>query len=129
MRNKIINKRTDSNESGFTIIELVIVIAVIGILSSIAFVSYNGWKQSTTVAQLKSDLNGVAAAMENYRTFNNTYPVPTSLPSTFVPSSGVTITPVGIGTATTYCVNATPTSGSPPIYHVDQGGIPAVNGC
>ena len=122
MRNKTINKRnhlansrlssyfakrlrrTDSNESGFTLIELVVVISIIGILASIVIVSYGSWKQSTITSQLKSDLNGVAAAMENYRNFNNGYP--TTVPSSFNPSSGVTLTRGSTDGGVTYCVDA-----------------------
>lgn len=103
MRNKIIEEKTNPNKSGFTIIELIIVIMVMGILSSIAFVSYNGWKQSTTVAQLKSDLNGVAAAMENARNFSDSYP--SSFPNTFRPTNG-TVLQFAIASAGNYCVNA-----------------------
>jgi len=140
MRNKIINKKSDSNKPGFTIIELVVVIAVMGILSSIAFVSYNGWKQSTTIAQLKSDLNGVAAAMENARTFNNTYPA--TIPSTFTASSGVTLTGGSLNGGKGYCVDAvngtlsynitnmydTPSAGVCPILYLDAGNTASYPG-
>ncbi len=91
-------------KSAFTLIELVVVFAIIGILVTITVVSYNGWKQSTVAAQLKSDLSNVASAMENVRTFDNSYP--TTVPNTFNPSKGVTLTG-GSEDGKTFCVSAT----------------------
>ena len=46
-----------SKQLGFTIVELIIVIVVIGILSAIAIVGFNGIKNKAQVAALQSDLN------------------------------------------------------------------------
>jgi prepilin-type N-terminal cleavage/methylation domain-containing protein len=45
---------------GFTIVELLIVIVVIGILAGIIIVAYNGIQQRAVVASLQSDLDGAA---------------------------------------------------------------------
>ncbi|HEU0266454.1 MAG TPA: prepilin-type N-terminal cleavage/methylation domain-containing protein [Candidatus Saccharimonadaceae bacterium] len=52
---------------GFTLVELLIVIVVIGILASITLVAYNGVQQKATQAMLSSDLVEVAKAVEIYR--------------------------------------------------------------
>lgn len=109
---------------GFTIIELVVVISIIGILAAISIVSYSSWKQKTTIAQLKSDLNGAVSALENSRTFNNTYP--STVPSTFVPSSGVTISGGGLDSGKGFCVTATNGSVS---YRVTDGIPSGVGNC
>lgn len=90
--------------SAFTIVELIVVIAVIGILAGIVLVSYGAWRESTTTSSLKSDLNGVASGMESARTFDNTYP--SSVPSTITGSNGATLTGGAIGDGTNYCVSA-----------------------
>lgn len=89
---------------GFTAVELVVVICVIGILASIMIIGYGNWQKSITIAQLKSDLNGVTAAMEDYRNFNNIYP--TEVPSTFKPSGGTTLVGGGFNSGKAYCVSA-----------------------
>ena len=45
-----------SRRQGFTIVELLIVIVVIGILVAIAIVAYNGISQRARIAALQGDL-------------------------------------------------------------------------
>ena len=90
---------------GFTIVELILVITVIGILAAISVIGYGNWRQSVTIGQLKSDLNGAAAAMEASRNFGNTYP--TTVPSSFVPSNGVVLGGGATNGGLNYCVAAT----------------------
>ena len=110
--------QTLSRSKGFTLVELVIVIVIIGVISVTAIVSYNGWKQSTVVTQLKNDLNGVAVAMENDRTFNNVYPA--SVPATFKPSQNVTLSGGSVDAGKTYCVSAVNSQFSNLYYYVNS---------
>ncbi len=103
---------------GFTIVELIVIIVVIGILASISVVSYGNWHRSVAVAQVKSDLNGVAAAMEDYRSFNNSYPA--SIPTTFTSSDGVVLSGGSSDGGKTYCVDAASTKDSTIHYHISS---------
>lgn len=60
--------------SGFTIVELVVVIAVIGILSSIAIVSYVTSQQRATKTSLDTNAQQVKLKLGEYFTDNNRYP-------------------------------------------------------
>lgn len=105
MPNKLnLNRFNFSKTKGFTIVELVVVVVVIGILSAIVILSYNSWKRATISAQLKSDLNNVSVAMENYRNFNNIYP--SSIPDNMQPSEGVVLYGGSNDGGETYCVQA-----------------------
>jgi len=132
MRSKLNNKRNRSISSrltsAFTIIELIVVISIIGILAAITVVSYGSWKQSTITTQLKSDLNGVVGAMENARTFNNTYPIDVNSLTTFTKSSGVTLSGGSSDGGKTYCVNAVNSQFPSLSYHVDSSNTVVQSG-
>ncbi len=102
-------------KSGFTVIELIVVIVVIGILAGISIVSYGAWRHSATAAKVKSDLTNVISAMENARTYNNVYP--STLPSSVVASSGVVLTE-STTDGSYYCVDGTSTDDSTITYYV-----------
>lgn len=91
------------HKNGFTIVELLVIIVVIGILAGISVVGYGSWRARVAQAEVKSDLNGVYGAMENARNFGNGYPA--SIPNSFQPSEGVTVTYIS-GDERSYCVEA-----------------------
>lgn len=74
---------------GFTLIELMIVVAVIAILASIAYPSYADSVRKGKRGQAKADLMELAQLAERYRTVNNTYK-DFSLPFTQTPREGGT---------------------------------------
>ncbi len=63
------------SRSGFTIVELLIVIVVIAILAAITIVAYNGIQQRAKFSKLQSDLGLIRKSLELYRAENNSYPV------------------------------------------------------
>ncbi len=63
---------------GFTIIELVIVIAVISILIGIALPRFKGMRDEGNIAKVKGELRTLQTAIESYYSHNNnTYPATT----------------------------------------------------
>ena len=61
-------------QKGFTIVELLIVVVVIGILAAIVTVAYTGISSSAHKSAVFSDLAGFAKKMELYKVQNSTYP-------------------------------------------------------
>jgi general secretion pathway protein G len=61
-------------QKGFTIVELLIVVVVIGILAAIVVVAYNGVTSSTHESAVKNDLSSFAKKMEVYKATNGDYP-------------------------------------------------------
>lgn len=56
------------SRSGFTVVELIIVIAVIGILAGITTVAFNGTQQKARDSKRVSDLQAIADSIKLYRT-------------------------------------------------------------
>jgi prepilin-type N-terminal cleavage/methylation domain-containing protein len=59
---------------GFTIVELLVVIVVIGILAVISLVSYTGISQRAVIGSIQSDLSMSAQRLKMYYADNGTYP-------------------------------------------------------
>lgn len=60
--------------SGFTIVELLIVIVVIGILAALVVTTYNGIQQKARDTERKTDVNAVYGQLEAYQAQNGKYP-------------------------------------------------------
>ena len=68
MHNKIVTKK------GFTIVELLVVIVVIGILVTIMVISYNGIQQRSRDSKRASDITQLKIAIEKLHSDKSMYP-------------------------------------------------------
>lgn len=104
-------------QSGFTIVELIVVIAVIAILAAIVLLSFGGWRSSVATNSVKSDLEHAASTMESARSFNNGYP--TVIPSTFNASANNTIV-LTVPDPKTFCIDGTTSVSTSIKYYIDN---------
>ncbi len=65
-------QRCDSN-SGFTLIEMLIILTIIGILASIAIPAYNNYTQRSKLAEGMTTLSNLRLQMEQYYQDNRSY--------------------------------------------------------
>lgn len=76
--NLLYNKNMRKSASGFTIIELLIVIIVIGIIASISIISYNGVQTRTNNANRAAQLQAWQSVFERYKAKKGTVPFATT---------------------------------------------------
>jgi prepilin-type N-terminal cleavage/methylation domain-containing protein len=95
---------------GFTIVELLVVIVVIGILAAITIVSFTGIAQRAKVASLQSDLSSSAQQLKIYYTYTGSYPTSLDGNNCFVPANNNMCSKPSSGNSFTY----TPAGGSNP---------------
>lgn len=100
---------------GFTIVEMAVVIAVLGILAGMTVIGYGAWQDSTRRTVAKSDLLHARSALEDARNFGTTgYPV--AVPSTFKPSENVQLTGGSFNSGANYCIQAVSTINASIVY-------------
>lgn len=69
-------------ESGFTIVELLIVIVVIGILAALVVTTFSGIQKKARDSERQTDINAVHGQVEAYYAQNGKYPTLTNLNNT-----------------------------------------------
>jgi len=113
-------KRISSN-SGMTLLELLVVIAVIGILAAISMQEFNNHRRRAIDSSMRSDLRNAAMAMESYYAENLEYP--SSLTSIllvgFRNTASVTLT-ISLTSPSTYTLTAARAAGTQASFSFDS---------
>ena len=63
----------NNNEGGFTLIELMIVVAIIGIISTIAYPSYQGYVERGIRADTMTEMQNIASTIESRKLAQGRY--------------------------------------------------------
>jgi prepilin-type N-terminal cleavage/methylation domain-containing protein len=78
-----------SNSQGFTLIELMIVIAIIGILAAIAIPNFISYRNKAFCSAAESDANNIAAAIADYFAVPSRVNAPASDPTETTANGGL----------------------------------------
>ena len=103
-----------NKSKGFSLIELMIVVAIIGVVTAIAYPSYQEYARSAKRAEAKGVVLEMAQWMERYYTINGKYTDASdampSLPITTAPKDGNEVYyNLGVtGTSTSFIISAVP---------------------
>jgi type IV pilus assembly protein PilA len=110
-----------TSEAGFTLLELIVVVAVLGILAAIAIQQFSLFRSRAMDAAMRSDLKNAALAMENYYGEFLDYPVSVNAIQLvgYRKTSGVTLT-INVTSPTTFTLTAAMPSGTQPSFTFDS---------
>jgi len=109
------------HQSGFSLVEILTVIAIIGLLAAIAIPQFTAYRREAVDAEIKSDLRNAAMAMESYYAANLAYPssVAEIIAVGFQSTQGVTLSVSNV-TIHSYLLTATKPGGSQASFIFDS---------
>jgi len=113
---------TRLNEKGFSLIELIIVIAIIGVLAAIAIPQFSSYRTRSYNATAMADLRSAATAQEAYHVNNQIYAGSLNLTQDYglTTSTGVELTVSG--SSSSYTITSYHSSGNKTYTLAGPGG-------
>ncbi len=121
----ILQKLKKHSDKGFTLIELMIVIAIIGILAAIAIPQFSAYRQRSYNSAAQADLRNAATAQEAYYVDFSGYisdPMANLVGSTYGLYMSANVTLTGTGGDNSYTMTSTNSKGNKTYSLTGPGG-------
>jgi type IV pilus assembly protein PilE len=121
-------------QSGFTLIELMITVAIVGILAAIAYPSYQQYVLSSRRAEAQSEMLKIRLGLEKWRANNNAYSSDLSVNTSFTGNTAYYTYSIADASASAYTIKAdaqgsqTRDAGCTSLS-LDQGGVKGPAAC
>jgi len=110
-------------QAGFTLIEIMIAVVVVGILTAIALPSYNGYMMRARLTEAFTGLAGAQPRLEQHWSNTRSYAGFASVTGGMPPDSTNFTFSLGTATASAYTLTATGRNGANDfIFTIDQSG-------
>lgn len=104
------------NQKGFTLVELMVVIAVIGVLAAIAVPKFMGSTEAARIAKVQADLRTIGSAISVFEAQTGAPPTTlAALSPTYIAAVPTPPTNLGTGGAATYTFTAANAAATPPV--------------
>lgn len=115
------HRKTAMGEQGFTLLELIVVVAVLGVLVAIALQQFSLYRSRATDAAMRSDLKNAALAMESYYGEFLDYPVSVNALQLvgYRRTNGMTLT-INVSSPSSFSVTAAMPNGTQPSFTFDS---------
>jgi general secretion pathway protein G len=106
--------KRNSNEQGFTLVEVMIVVIILAILAGVAMVSFGGLDKQAKDARARADMRAIATALKGYKAMTGSWP------AALTPDLTTTVAPY---TALIDSIPNDPWSPANPYTYQDDPGI------